>query len=63
MWVSETTYHIFFNCIMAKNSWTCFKEALGWDRVPRILREALDYWFQLHCKDYHIKFLCLPIVL
>jgi hypothetical protein len=24
---SETTDHIFFNCILAKIMWTCFKEA------------------------------------
>lgn len=26
--------HLFFNCILAKTVWTCFKEALGWDKIP-----------------------------
>jgi len=30
----ETADHIFFECIVARFLWVCFKEALGWDRAP-----------------------------
>ena len=35
----ETEDHIFFGCIMVKNVWSCFKEALGWDRIPHNLQD------------------------
>ena len=34
--------HIFFDCITARFTWACFKEALGWDRSPISLQ---DFFF------------------
>ena len=44
---SETADHIFFSCVMAKFVWSCFKEALGWDRIPASWQDLLDNWIPL----------------
>jgi hypothetical protein len=35
--VPETVDYILFYCIIAKFVWSCFKEALSWDKIPRSL--------------------------
>lgn len=37
----ETMDHIFFSCHIAKVVWFCFKEAMGWDRVPTSSQDVL----------------------
>jgi len=32
--VVETVEHILFGCVISSCVWSCFKEALGWDRTP-----------------------------
>jgi len=59
----ETAEHFFFSCHIAKAVWVCFKEALGWDRVPSSFQDIFDYWVPLGCSDYHIKFFILSIIL
>lgn len=44
--VPEDTNHIFFNCVLAKFTWTCTKEFLNWDKIP----ESLE-GFQMHWLD------------
>ena len=44
---SETADHIFFSRVMAKFVWSCFKEALGWDRIPVSWQDLLDNWIPL----------------
>lgn len=51
----ETMDHIFFNCHIARSVWFCFKEALGWDRVPQSFSDVMDNWIPLGEKNYHIK--------
>jgi len=34
MWGVGTLNHILFSCIVARFTWTCLKEAFGWDRIP-----------------------------
>ena len=58
----ETTDHIFFSCIVAKFLWSCFKEALGWDRIPVGWQDFLDNWIPLGCKDYNAKLFLLTMV-
>jgi hypothetical protein len=41
----------------------CFKEALGWDRVPYNLQDFFDEWLPLNCNKYHVKFFCFDTVL
>ena len=44
----ENEDHIFFGCIMARClDQACFKEALGWDRVPYNLQDFFDEWLPL----------------
>lgn len=43
----ETTYHIFFNWPIARIIWFCFKEALGWDRIPISMKVISDSWIPL----------------
>ena len=59
----ETEDHIFFGCIMVKNVWSCFKEALGWDRIPHNLQDIFYSWLQLNCRNYHVKIFISAIVL
>lgn len=59
----ESNDHIFFKCHLAKSVWTCFKEALGWDRVPNSLTEVLENWIPLGAHDYHVKLFMLVITL
>ena len=48
----ETGDHIFFDCITARFTWACFKEALGWDRSPISLQDffliqmdlGIEFW-------------------
>jgi hypothetical protein len=61
--VPETRDHIFFECVMPKFVWTCFKEALGWDRCPRRLQDLLDTWIPLNSTGYDLKNFLLTIVL
>ena len=60
--VPKTTDHIFFSCIVAKFLWTCFKEALSWDRIPGGWQDFLDNWIPLGCKDYNAKLFLLTMV-
>ena len=59
----ETVNHIFFSCVLAKFVWTCFKEALGCDRVPISWQDLLDNWIPLGCQDYNSKLFLSTIVL
>jgi len=55
----ENEDHIFFGCVLAITIWACFKEALGWDRMPRSLQDFFEEWLPLHCSKYHVKFFYL----
>jgi hypothetical protein len=55
--------HIFFSCPVAKFVWICFKEALGWDRVPTSLQSYLEGWVPLGCDNYKSKLFALGVVL
>jgi len=59
---AKTVDHIFFSCVIAKFVWTCFKEALGSDRVPISWQDFLDNWIPLGCKDYSPKLFISTIV-
>ena len=59
----ETVDHIFFSCVLAKFVWACFKEALGWERVPTSWQDFLDIWILLGCRDYNPKLFLSTIVL
>lgn len=59
----ENADHLFFNCILAKTVWTCFKEALGWNKIPQGLQEVFDEWIPLGSHNYHVKLFILSIVL
>lgn len=37
----------FFHCYIARVIWFCFKEALGWDRVPKNMQDIFDHWIIL----------------
>lgn len=42
--VPETTDHILFKCILAKFTWSCVKEALGWGKIPIGVQNFMDGW-------------------
>ena len=58
----ETLDHILFSCITAKFLWACFKESLGWVRIPTGWQDFLDTWIPLGCRDYHTKLFLLTKV-
>ena len=58
----ETVDHVLFQCVMAKFVWTSFKEALGWERVPRNMADLLTHWIPLGCADYDVNFFLFVIV-
>ena len=58
----ETLDHILFSCITAKFLWTCFKESLGWDRIPIGWQDFLDTWIPLGRRVYHTKLFLLTMV-
>ena len=58
----ETVDHIFFQCVLASFVWACFKEALGWDRVPSSLGEVFSEWILLGCSNYDIKLFSFAII-
>ena len=58
----EPADHILFTCIVARFLWTCFKEVLGWERIPVGWQDFLDTWIPLGCKDYHTKLFLLTMV-
>lgn len=58
----ETEEHIFFNCILAKFTWTSIKEALGWDRVPIGMADFLENWGGGN-KNLSLTIFCLGVVL
>ena len=60
--VKEDANHILFGCVVAKFVWGCFKEALGWDRMPRNITDFLASWIPLRCQDYHLKLFQFAIV-
>ena len=60
---SETADHIFFSRVMAKFVWSCFKEALGWDRIPASWQDLLDNWIPLGGADYNSKLFTFAIIL
>ena len=58
----ETVNHILFQCVVELFVWACFKEILGWNRVPRSLSHMLDHWIPLGCPEYDLKFFAFVIV-
>ena len=58
----ETVDHIFFQCIIARFVWSCFKEALGWDRAPTSLWEVFWDWVPVGCTDYDPKLFSFTII-
>lgn len=61
--VLETMDHIFFDCYVAQVIWRCFKEALGWDRVPRSMKDVFYHFITLRGSDYHIKLFTFVIII
>lgn len=61
--VPETSDHIFFTCILARFTWTCIKEAMGWDRVPIGLQDFLEKWVKRGSKNNNLVIYCFTIVL
>ena len=61
--VPESADHIFFLCPLARFTWTCAKEALGWVRVPMSMIDFLEGWLPLGCKNYEQKMLIFAGVL
>ena len=58
----ETVNHILFQCVVELFVWACFKEILGWNRVPRSLSHMLDHWIPLGCPEYDLNFFAFVIV-
>jgi hypothetical protein len=61
--VTETRDHILFLCPIAKFTWSCFREALGWVKSPRGFQDCLDVWIPLGCVDYKLKLFVLGVAL
>ena len=59
---AETVNHIFFHCIIARFVWTCFKEILGWERIPVSLDDIFDHWIQQGCTNRHLKLFTFTFV-
>ncbi|RLN39911.1 hypothetical protein C2845_PM01G23220 [Panicum miliaceum] len=53
--IHETVDHILFQCIIARFVWSCFKEALGWDKCPFSLEEVYREWIPLGCAKFNLK--------
>ena len=53
--VTETTEHILFRCCMAHFVPVCFKEALGWDRIPTGMNDFLENRILLGAPRYKFK--------
>lgn len=41
----------------------CFKEALGWNKIPTNVQEVFDHWIPLNSHKYYAKLFVLSIVL
>ena len=39
---AESTGHVFFGCSIARFTWCCIRDALGWAGCPSSLSDALD---------------------
>ena len=59
----ETVDRIFFNCVLARFTRLCFKEALGWNQAPTGWQDFLDNWFPFERRDYNAKLFLLAMVL
>ena len=59
---AKTVNHIFFHCVIARFVWTCFKEILGWERIPVSLDNIFDHWIQQGCTNRHLKLFTFTIV-
>lgn len=53
----------FFKCHIARSIWFCFKEALGWDKIPSSVSDVMENWIPLGIRNYHIKLFTLIVVL
>ena len=51
-----------FGCAIFSCVWSCFKEALGWDRTPNNMNDFLRGWLPLRCVDYDLKLFMFAIV-
>ena len=60
--VAETVEHILFGCVISSCVWSCFKEALGWDRTPSTWTDFLRGWMPLGCSDFDLKLFQFAIV-
>lgn len=58
----ENVDHIFFDCLIAKFVWSCFKEINGWDRIPLSLGDFLGGWPPMSCQDFDLKLFSISIV-
>lgn len=47
----------FVGFLKTKTVWTCFKQALGCDRIPNFLQDICDHWLPLNNCCYQINFL------
>jgi hypothetical protein len=59
----ESANHIFFYCVLARFTWECLREAMGWDRPPRSLQDFLENWLLLHDGGYGLKLYELTMTL
>ena len=54
---------IFFECVIAKFVWGCFKEVLGWERAPvSLLSDFLAHWIPDQCTGFNVKMFHFAIV-
>ena len=59
--VPEMVDHIFFGWIVSKFVWTCFKEALGWDKILSSLQGVYREWILIGCENYNFKIFSFSI--
>lgn len=60
--MQEDVNHVLFECVMAKFVWVFFKEALGWDRIPKDMADFMTTWIPLYCQGFHLKLLHFAVV-
>ena len=53
---------IFFQCIITAFVWSCFKEALGWNKVPDNLGVVFWEWIPLGSADYNLKLFSFAVI-
>ena len=58
----ESLDHILFTCILARFTWSCLKEALGWDRIPNSWWDFLEVWLPTGATDYQLKLFIFPFL-